>query len=43
MRIPHGLYLMAAVLVSPNEAATHRAALRALLLRRQRTLVPASH
>ncbi|MFC5814630.1 hypothetical protein [Nonomuraea harbinensis] len=38
MRLSHGLYLMAAVLVPPAQADFHRAALRGLLLRRQRRL-----
>ncbi|MEU4576425.1 MULTISPECIES: hypothetical protein [Nonomuraea] len=38
MRFSHGLYLMAAVLVPPARAECHRAALRELLLRRQRRL-----
>lgn len=38
MRLSHRLYLMAAVLVSPARADCHRAALRMLLLRRQRRL-----
>lgn len=35
MRIPHGLYLLAAVIVADHHADHHRAALRALLYRGQ--------
>ena len=33
MRVSHGLYLLAAVIVADTDADQHRAALRALLLR----------
>ena len=35
MRVSHGLYLLAAVIVADTDADSHRAALRALLLRGQ--------
>ncbi|MFI7440072.1 hypothetical protein [Nonomuraea indica] len=38
MRVSRGFYVMAAVLVPPADAERHRAALRRLLLRRQRRL-----
>ena len=38
MRVSAGLYLMAAVMVSPLTAEAHRETLRGLLLRRQRRL-----
>ncbi|MDA0633893.1 hypothetical protein OUY22_10720 [Nonomuraea sp. MCN248] len=38
MLLQSGLYILAAVLVAPAEAERHRAALRSLLLRRQRKL-----